>query len=184
MTTKPINTLSHPEQSTPRSRCAAQELDGEDRKQLAVQVLARTEPVTELAKRHQVSRKFLYEQADKGAQALAHTFASQAKDDEVLFYLPVTKAWLRQVVLGLVLLCLSPFRGVLAFFRGLLDTPLSLGTVHKIVTDAVRVAHQVNAAQDLSNCQTAIRRWNGSVRTQLIPGLHHRWRSFELQSSC
>jgi hypothetical protein len=45
-------------------------LDGEQRRQLAVQVLARTEPVTELAERHQVSRKFLYQPADKGAQAL------------------------------------------------------------------------------------------------------------------
>lgn len=150
MTTESSNTLSHPEQSTPPSPCAAQELDGEHRKQLAVQVLARTEPVTDLAKRHRVSRKFLYEQADKGAQALARTFASQAKDDEVLFYLPVTKAWLRQVVLGLVLLCHSSFRGVLAFFRDLLDSPLSLGTVHNIVTDAVKIAHQVNASQDLS----------------------------------
>ena len=60
MTTEAINTLSHPEQSTPPSRCAAQELDGEDRKQLALHGLARTEPVTELAKRHQVSRKLLY----------------------------------------------------------------------------------------------------------------------------
>jgi hypothetical protein len=35
-------------------------LAGEQRQQLALQVLARTEPVTELSARHQVSRKFLY----------------------------------------------------------------------------------------------------------------------------
>lgn len=51
------------------------------------------------------SDHLLYEQTDKGAQAVAHICASQAKDDEALFYLPVTKAWLRQGVLGLVLLC-------------------------------------------------------------------------------
>jgi hypothetical protein len=71
------------------------------------------------------------------------------QDEEVLFYLPVTKAWLRQVVLGLVLLCHSSFRGVMAFFRDLLDCPLSLGSVHHIVRQAVSVAQQVNAAQDL-----------------------------------
>jgi hypothetical protein len=112
--------------------------------------LARTESVTELAERHQVSRPFLYQQATKGAQALAQAFAPQAKDEEVLFYLPVTKAWLRQVVLGLVLLCHSSFRGVIAFFRDLLDCPVSLGSVHAIVRQAVSVAQHINAAQDLA----------------------------------
>jgi hypothetical protein len=80
---------------------------------------------------------------------LAQAFAPQAKDEEVLFYLPVTKAWLRQVVLGLVLLCHSSFRGVIAFFRDLLDCPVSLGSVHAIVRQAVSAAQQINAAQDL-----------------------------------
>jgi hypothetical protein len=97
-------------------------LAGEQRQQLALQVLARTEPVTELSARHQVSRKFLYQQADQGEQALAQAFQSPpVHDEEVLFYLPVTRAWLRQVVLALVLLCHSSFRGVIGFFRDLLD---------------------------------------------------------------
>jgi transposase-like protein len=102
MATDVIDTLSYPEQSSSRGRCTAHELNAEQRQQLAVQVLARTESVTDLAGRHQVSRQFLYRQATQGAQALAQAFAPQAKDEEVLFYLPVTKAWLRQVVLGLV----------------------------------------------------------------------------------
>jgi hypothetical protein len=76
------------------------------------------------------------QQAAKGAQALAQAFVPSARDEEVLFYLPVTKAWLRQVVLGLVLLCHRSFRGVMAFFRDLLDCPLSLGSVHAIVRQA------------------------------------------------
>ncbi len=83
--------------------CAARALDGEQRRQLALQGLARTEPVTELAERHQGSRKLLYQPADKGAPALEQAFQPPtAGDDEVLCYLPVTKAWRRQVVLGLV----------------------------------------------------------------------------------
>lgn len=149
MATDIIDTPSHPDRSSAPGRCAAQELNAEQRQQLAVQALACTESVTELAGRHQVSRRFVSQQAAKGAQALAQAFASQAKDEEVLFYLPVTKAWLRQVVLGLVLLCHSSFRGVMAFFRDLLDCPLSLGSVHAIVRQAVSVAQPVNAAQDL-----------------------------------
>jgi hypothetical protein len=41
----------------------------------------------------------------------------------------------------------------MAFFRDLLDGPLSLGRVHSIVRQAVRVAQPVNAAQDLSRVQ-------------------------------
>ncbi len=68
-------------------------------------------------------------------------------DDEVLFYLPITRAWLRQVVLGLVLLCHSSFRGVIAFFRDLLDQPIALGTVHNIVQQAV-VDNEIAVARD------------------------------------
>jgi hypothetical protein len=126
-------------------------LAGEQRQQLALQVLARTEPVTELSARHQVSRKFLYQQADQGEQALAQAFQSPpVHDEEVLFYLPVTRAWLRQVVLALGLLCHSSFRGVIGFFRDVLDQPIALGTVHHIVQQAVVEARRINAQQDLS----------------------------------
>jgi hypothetical protein len=153
MATIGIDTPSYPDRSSSPVRCAAHELNAEQRHQIAVQALARTEPVTELAERHQVSRRFIYQQAAKGAQGLAQAFAPQAKEDEVLFYLPVTKAWLRQVILGLVLLCHSSFRGVMAFFRDLLDCPLSLGRVHSIVRQAVSSAQQINAVQDLSRVQ-------------------------------
>lgn len=145
------NTLSHPASSTVSVSCAAHALDGEQRQQLALQVLARTEPVSELAAQHQVSRKFLYQQADKGEQALAQAFQSPSvNDEEILFYLPVTRAWLRQVVLALVLLCHSSFRGVIGFFRDVLDQPIALGTVHNIVQQAVVEARRINARQDLS----------------------------------
>jgi|GEM_PF-4110594 len=115
MATPVTNTPSDPTVSTTHVTCAAPALDGKQRQRLALQVLTRSEPVTELAERHQVSRKFLYQPADQGEQALEHVFPSPALgDDDVLFYLPVPRAWLRQVVLGLVLLCHRSFRGVMA----------------------------------------------------------------------
>lgn len=59
MATNSTNTAFHAEPSTSPARCAAQRLDGEHRHQLAVHVLAGSSSVTELAERHQVSRKFL-----------------------------------------------------------------------------------------------------------------------------
>ena len=151
MATQVTNTASCAPLSTASLPCAAHALDGERRQQLALQVLVRTEPVTELAERHQVSRKFLYQQAAKGEQALEQAFQSPPpSDEEVLFYLPVTRAWLRQVVLALVLLCHSSFRGVIGFFRDVLDQPIALGTVHNIVQQAVGEARRINAQQELS----------------------------------
>lgn len=151
MATEMSNTAFDPVLSTARVDCPAQALDGVQRQRLAVEMLARHEPVTELAERHRVSRKFLYQQASKGEQALEEVFQGAGPNhDKVLFYLPVTRAWLYQVVLALVLVCHSSFRGVIGFFRDVLDQPLALGTVHNVVQAAVIRARQLNAQQDLS----------------------------------
>ena len=43
--------------------CAAQRLLPQERRDLAIQVLAGAQPVSDLAREHEVSRKFLYQQA-------------------------------------------------------------------------------------------------------------------------
>jgi hypothetical protein len=67
MATQQMNTLSQADASTVGCAAGACGLDGEHRQHLAVQFLAGTQSVTELAKGHGVSRKFVYHQADKGA---------------------------------------------------------------------------------------------------------------------
>ena len=59
MATNVIDTAFHPESSTSPARCVAHQLEGAQRQQLAIDVLAGNGSVTELAERHQVSRKFL-----------------------------------------------------------------------------------------------------------------------------
>ena len=81
--------------------CPAKQLLPRQRQELAIAVLAGTASVSDLARQHQVSRKFLYQQADTAQQALGPAFDPQRPADEVLFHLPVTKAWLRQLVLAL-----------------------------------------------------------------------------------
>ncbi len=55
------------------------------RKSLAIEVLSKTEPVSQLAMQHQVSRKFLYQQGRKADEALEEAFSSPNKEQEVLF---------------------------------------------------------------------------------------------------
>lgn len=77
-----------------------------------MEALSGQQPITQLAEEHQVSRKFVYAQKDKAQAALDEAFAAAGDDQQVLFYLPVTRGWLRQVVLSLVLVCHSSYRGV------------------------------------------------------------------------
>ena len=112
----------------PEQICAAHRLSPADRQELAIQVLGRAQPVTRLSREHKVSRKFLYEQAQKAQQALEGAFEPSADEPEVLFYLPVTKAWLRQVVLALVLICHASYRGVIEWLQDVLDTSISYGS--------------------------------------------------------
>ncbi len=133
-------------------RCAgaAARLPGSDRKDLAIQALAHSETVSDLAARHGVSRKFVYQQTHKARIALADAFSPAVPDSEVLFELAVTKVWLRQVIVGLTLICHSSYRGVVEFLRGLLGLPVSVGTIHHVLQSATRQAGIINPQQDLS----------------------------------
>jgi hypothetical protein len=108
------------------------------------------QPISDLARQHQVSRKFVYQQTAKAQHALDHAFAPPPPPHDVLFSLPVTRAWLEQLILALTLLCHSSFRGVIELLRDLFDYSVSLGTVHNIVHAAVASARRHNAAPDLA----------------------------------
>jgi hypothetical protein len=130
---------------------SARTLGADQRQELAVAALAHTQTITQLAREHQVSRKFVYQQTATAEQALHEAFApDQAVGDDVLFYVPVTKAWLRQLVLGLVLICHSSLRGVVELLRDLFNHSISVGTVHNILHEAVTQARWHNVAQELS----------------------------------
>src|SRR5215212_118351 len=135
---------------------AAAKLPRRERKDLAIHALAGTETVTHLAARHGVSRKSVYQQTHKARAALDEAFSPTAWDDEVLFELAVTGAWLRQVIIGLTLICRSSYRGVVEFLRDLLGLPISLGHVHDVLQAATRQASAVNDESDLSGIRVGL----------------------------
>ncbi len=147
---KPVDAVSS------HTSSPASQFPPKKRKELALNVLTRREPVTKLAQTHQVSRKFLYQQADKADTALEAAFAEHTHDQKVLFYLPVTKAWIRMCVVALVLVCRSSYRGVLEFLREILDVKMSIGTVHNIIKDVVPRAQHINQSQDLSTVRVGV----------------------------
>jgi hypothetical protein len=139
-------------------RClgAAARLPEGERKGLAVQVLSRSEPVSDLATRHGVSRRFVHQQTHKARVALDDAFRSAAPEDGVLFELVVTKGSLRQVIVVLALICRGSCRGVIEFVRDLLGVSMSVGTVHQVLQSAARTADVINHEQDLSAIHVAL----------------------------
>src|SRR3954467_9541853 len=135
---------------------AVRPLSESNRKDLAIQALAGSETVSDLAARHGVSRKFVYQQTHKARAALDDAFSSTTPDEAVLFELAVTKTWLRQVIVALPLICRSSYRGVIEFLRDLLGLLVSVGYVHDVLQAATRQASAVNAEQDLSDIRVGL----------------------------
>jgi hypothetical protein len=139
-------------------RCvgAAGRLPESDRKDLAVQALARSATISDLSTRHEVSRKFVYQQANKARHALDDAFIPACADDEVLFEIAVTKRWLRQVIVALALMCRGSYLGIIEFMRDLLGASISPGTVHTVLNSAAKQAGVINRGQDLSRIRTGL----------------------------
>jgi hypothetical protein len=132
--------------------CVAAQMGPQQRRDLFLAALGRTEPLTRLAARHAVSRQFVYQQMEKGTAAVDQAFQPAGDpESKVLFQLPVTRDWLEQLALSLTLICHSSYRGVQELLATMFDyRGLSLGSLHNLLRQAVDRARQLNARDDLS----------------------------------
>jgi len=73
--------------------CVAAQMGPQQRRDLFLETLRRTEPLTHLAARHAVSRKFVYQQMAKATAAVDQAFQPAGEESKVLFRLPVTQDW-------------------------------------------------------------------------------------------
>lgn len=128
--------------------CPAKSLTLNQRSELALSTLQRKQPLTKIAEQHQVSRPFLYRQQNIAVEAVKNAFVEESPP-EVLFSLPVTKAWLEQATLVLLLNCHSSYRGVLRFFETLLHTKRSLGWIHNLVAQTIEKVNILEEQEQL-----------------------------------
>jgi hypothetical protein len=142
--------------TTAASPCPATILSPDQRQLLALHALAGSRPIRQLADQRHVSRQFVYRQAGQARQALHQAFDPAPADRQVLFTLPVTKDWLHQLVLGLVLIGHSPLRGVQELLDALFDYPLSVGAIHQIVHAAVPGARRHHDRQDRAGVRIGV----------------------------
>lgn len=136
---------------------AAHLLNSTKRKEIGIQAITGIAPISQVANRYSVSRKFVYQQKEKALIGIADAFEKPvAKDEEVLFHIPVTKKWLEQVSLGLIFICRASYQGVTEFFRDIFDYQISKGSVHNCVYKHLGTAKDINHKQDLSEVKEGL----------------------------
>lgn len=131
---------------------AAHSLGCSQRQEIGIQAIGGNTPITHVAEQYGVSRKFIYEQKEKALDGLTQAFTDQSTDDgdKVLFHLPITKKWISQFILALILIARCPYQGVVEIFRDLFDYDISKGSVHNIVYKGLEQSKIINSQQDLS----------------------------------
>jgi hypothetical protein len=135
---------------------AAHFITSSQRQNIGIEAIGGCAPIAHIAERYGVSRKFVYQQKEKALEGISKSFEKQLSSDKVLFYIPVTKQWLCQVVLALIFICRASYQGVCEFFRDIFDCRISKGTIHNVVHEHLKIAKEINDQQDLSHVQVGL----------------------------
>lgn len=114
------------------------------RQTLAIQAISKSSNISHLAEIHNISRKFIYAQKMKATVALEKAFEEKKEDDKILFYLPITKAWIYQLVIALILICHSSYSGVIELLRDLFHFSISKGNIHNIIYSVLEKVRLIN----------------------------------------
>ncbi len=115
---------------------------------IALDAIRRQETVVDISKRYDCSRANVYQQQDKALAAANKAF--EAHDEDVLFYIPVTKSFIEQAVVSLRLICESSYRNIMFYVATMYNYHVSPGTVFNILDEAADKAPPINQSYDLS----------------------------------
>ena len=133
---------------------AAMQMSGTTRAELALDALKKSKPITALSDAYNVSRQFIHKQKNKAVDSINKVFSNadiKSGDEKILFNIPVTKSWVKQIILSLILNCRSSFRGVQKTLLDVMDYSISLGSVFNVYSDAVQASQAINDSENLDN---------------------------------
>ena len=116
--------------------------------EIGLQAISRNQPIVDIAQRYDCSRTTVYKQREKIIQAANKAYES--KNNEILFYIPVTKEFIQKIVVGLFLICKSGYRDIIFFLKDIINYDLSLGSVFNILDESADKAILLNQSYDLS----------------------------------
>lgn len=132
-----------------KENSVAHSLGSSQRQEIAIQALGGKTPISQVADKYSVSRKFVYQQKEKALGAVSQAFEGK-DDDAVLFYLPVTKKWVHQLIMALLLIGRCSYDGVIEILRDLFAFSISKGSVHNVAYANLEKCSKINREQDLS----------------------------------
>ena len=123
-------------------------ISGQTKLDIALQAIRRQDTITEISRQFDCSRTTVYKQQDKALDAANKAF--EQNDEEVLFYIPVTKSFIEQSVVAQRLICKASYRDIMFYILTMYNYNLSLGTVFNILDAAADKAIPINQSYDLS----------------------------------
>jgi hypothetical protein len=131
------------------STCPAAKLLETDRINLAILALVGTATISDLAAGHDVSRKFVYQQAYKARAGLAEVFASSLGQRGA-----VRAARFQDLAApadaAITPICHGSYRGVVELMRDVLGVRISVGTIRNVHQGAARQAGAINRGVELA----------------------------------
>ena len=133
---------------TAHKKNQAKRISGPIKLDIALQAIRRQQTVSEISKHFNCSRTTVYKQQDKALDAANKVF--EQDDEEVLFYIPVTKSFIHQSVVALRLICESSYRNIQFYIQAIYNYHVSLGAVFNILDNNAEKAIPINQSYDLS----------------------------------
>ena len=116
--------------------------------EIGLQAISRKQAIVDIAQRYDCSRTTVYKQQEKIIQAANQAYETEG--DDILFYIPVTKQFIQQIVVGLFLICKSSYRDIMFFLKDIIHYDLSIGSVFNILDASADKAMLLNQSYDLS----------------------------------
>ena len=132
----------------------AKSMSSGQKKRVALEAVCGVKTVTRIAQENSTSRQFIRRQAQTLQTVIDKEFTTaNERHDDVIFYLPVTKKWIEQLVLALMLVAHASYRNIITILQDVLDYDLSLGSIHNIFSAAVQKAKAIQATECLSGIE-------------------------------
>ena len=105
----------------------AKSMSSGQKKRVALEAVCGVKTVTRIAQENSTSRQFIRRQAQTLQTVIDKEFTTaNERHDDVIFYLPVTKKWIEQLVLALMLVAHASYRNIITILQDVLDYDLSL----------------------------------------------------------
>jgi hypothetical protein len=128
-------------------------LSTHSKKQIALEALS-NDNLSEVARTHEVTRKTARKQKTVALDSIDNAFSKKTNDSEkVLFYIPVTKTYIKMIITLLFVICKASIRDTKAFVEYAFDHQISVGHIAQTLDEATAKAGVVNQSYNLSSCK-------------------------------